>query len=181
MTEAMLRHTAVTPVNLGERLRAYRVRRRIKQEAVAVDLGISQATVSRLESGTMEAGPGLASVIEELLARPENLTAFDQWRRALASLDSPLALLRPRPNEPELVTVSDGLTRWLESERTDTSTLARALAPAVRTCARPGAEAGDVSSRTEIALSGSHHQVALQPVIDESGNRHVLIEIRTGD
>jgi transcriptional regulator with XRE-family HTH domain len=58
---------------LGRSLRAWRTARRVKQAHAAELLGVSQATVSRWESGALAPSPREASRLADLLAaRPES-------------------------------------------------------------------------------------------------------------
>ena len=74
--------TAVLETSLGPSLRRWRVLNRIKQEALARDLGVSQSRISRWESGqTQPSGAERLKITQLLRARPE--TAAD---RALLDL-----------------------------------------------------------------------------------------------
>ncbi len=74
--------TAVLETSLGPSLRRWRVLNRVKQEALAHDLGVSQTRISRWESGAGRPGAATRQKIIQLLrARPE--TAAD---RALLEL-----------------------------------------------------------------------------------------------
>ncbi|MCX2723347.1 helix-turn-helix domain-containing protein [Roseibium salinum] len=76
--------TAVLQNNLGPSLRRWRVLNRVKQQALARDLGVSQSKVSRWESGAAEPeGADRLRITQLLRARPE--TAAD---RALLELVS---------------------------------------------------------------------------------------------
>ena len=76
--------TTVLALSLGPSLRRWRVLNRIKQETLARDLGVSQARVSRWESGRGQPdGQHLLKITQLLRARPE--TAAD---RALVELVS---------------------------------------------------------------------------------------------
>jgi len=73
---------AVLPNNLGPSLRRWRVLNRVKQQALAGDLGVSQSRVSRWESGSAQPeGKARIKIARLLQARPE--TASD---RALLDL-----------------------------------------------------------------------------------------------
>jgi transcriptional regulator with XRE-family HTH domain len=74
--------TAVLSSSLGPSLRRWRVLNRVKQEALARDLGVSQTRISRWESGQARPeGRHLMKITQLLRARPE--TASD---RALLDL-----------------------------------------------------------------------------------------------
>ncbi|MBO9557377.1 MAG: helix-turn-helix transcriptional regulator [Caulobacter sp.] len=61
----------LTPLALGRSLRAWRTARRVKQAHAAEILGVSQATVSRWESGGLAPSPREAARLTDLLiARP---------------------------------------------------------------------------------------------------------------
>ncbi len=57
----------------GASIRAYRQRNRIKQEALAAMLGVSQAHVSRVEAGTVKVRGALLARLESLLSDPAQL------------------------------------------------------------------------------------------------------------
>lgn len=78
----MTAETAVLSSSLGPSLRRWRVLNRVKQQALAQDLGVSQSRISRWESGQAEPDGFERQQITRLLrARPE--TAAD---RALLDL-----------------------------------------------------------------------------------------------
>lgn len=56
----------------GKQLRTFRERANLKQEAAARLLGVSQASVSRLESGLSQPSDELRERLAQLLARPEH-------------------------------------------------------------------------------------------------------------
>lgn len=69
----MSTETAVLHSSLGPSLRRWRVLNRVKQEALAHELGVSQARVSRWESGRIQPeGPHLLKIVQLLRARPES-------------------------------------------------------------------------------------------------------------
>lgn len=72
----MLRDIAVLQSSLGPSLRRWRVLNRVKQEALARELGVSQTRVSRWESGQSRPdGRHLLKITQLLRARPQ--TAAD--------------------------------------------------------------------------------------------------------
>ncbi|WP_420411118.1 helix-turn-helix domain-containing protein [Roseibium sp.] len=73
--------------NLGPSLRRWRVINRVKQQALAEELKVSQSKISRWESGTFEQeGPELRRLLNLLVARPE--TAADRALQALVMQSS---------------------------------------------------------------------------------------------
>ncbi|WBQ11561.1 helix-turn-helix domain-containing protein [Hyphomonadaceae bacterium ML37] len=68
----------------GARLRTFRQRTGLKQLALADELGVSQAFLSRLETGTANPSDALAARIAALLERPCNRLIFDDWRATVA-------------------------------------------------------------------------------------------------
>ncbi len=73
----MLSDGSILQSNLGSSLRRWRVLNRVKQQALARDLGVSQTKVSRWESGLAQPeGADLLKVLKLLRARPE--TAADR-------------------------------------------------------------------------------------------------------
>jgi transcriptional regulator with XRE-family HTH domain len=71
-------------MNWGEALRAFRVRNNIKQEAAAHMLGVSQAYVSRIESGSQEPSPNVEKRLRTLLTAPAHRPVFE-YIKALVS------------------------------------------------------------------------------------------------
>lgn len=68
----------------GARLRTFRQRTGLKQLALAEELGISQAFLSRLENGTANPSDALCARIGALMERPCNRLIFDDWRATVA-------------------------------------------------------------------------------------------------
>lgn len=68
----------------GARLRTFRQRTGLKQLALAEELGVSQAFLSRLETGATNPSEALAARIAALLERPRNRLIFDDWRATVA-------------------------------------------------------------------------------------------------
>ncbi|WBQ14001.1 helix-turn-helix domain-containing protein [Hyphomonadaceae bacterium BL14] len=68
----------------GARLRTFRQRTGLKQLALAEELGVSQAFLSRLETGATNPSEALAARIAALLDRPRNRLIFDDWRATVA-------------------------------------------------------------------------------------------------
>ncbi|KAA5804437.1 helix-turn-helix transcriptional regulator [Alkalicaulis satelles] len=68
----------------GAQLRAFRQRMGLKQIALEEELGVSQAFLSRLETGTSAPSEALTARITELLERPCNRLMFDDWRATVA-------------------------------------------------------------------------------------------------
>ncbi|MCC5995914.1 MAG: helix-turn-helix domain-containing protein [Oceanicaulis sp.] len=71
-------------MNWGEELRAFRARNNIKQEAAAHMLEVSQAYVSRLESGAQGPSPEVEMRLRALLTAPAHRPVFD-YIKALVS------------------------------------------------------------------------------------------------
>ncbi len=72
-TCTMQTETAVLESNLGPSLRRWRVLNRVKQEALAYELGVSQTRISRWESGKSQPDDSNRAKITRLLrARPES-------------------------------------------------------------------------------------------------------------
>ncbi|WP_299812178.1 helix-turn-helix transcriptional regulator [uncultured Roseibium sp.] len=83
----MSNETAVLETSLGASLRRWRVLNRIKQEALACDLGVSQSRISRWESGLAQPnGVERAKITRLLRARPQ--TAADRALLDLVTLAS---------------------------------------------------------------------------------------------
>lgn len=74
----------MSPSDCGPRLRAFRQRMGLKQLALAQELGVSQAFLSRLETGISTPSEALTARINELLRRPANRLMFDDWRATVA-------------------------------------------------------------------------------------------------
>ncbi|MCC5997236.1 MAG: helix-turn-helix transcriptional regulator [Oceanicaulis sp.] len=56
----------------------------LKQIALAEELGVSQAFLSRLETGVASPSEALCARIKDLLERPCNRLIFDDWRATVA-------------------------------------------------------------------------------------------------
>lgn len=69
----------MTENDWGAELRTFRLRKKMKQEAVASHIGVSQAYISRLESGVASITPEIRSRVEKLLSTRENRPHFDHW------------------------------------------------------------------------------------------------------
>lgn len=94
--------------NWGARLKALRVRAKMKQEAAAAHLGISQAYISRLESGTITPSGALIERIEALLEDPAHRLYFDSWRETVRHSESLSSLIGLRDNSIRAVEFSAG-------------------------------------------------------------------------
>ena len=86
--------TFVAPLPLGCRLRRYRWRTRIKQSALAAELGVTQGMVSRWESGTHHPAPAARRRIEALLAQAPRPGADRGLRRLVEQSPTPVHLIR---------------------------------------------------------------------------------------
>lgn len=91
----------------GAELRAFRLRKKMKQEAVASHLGVSQAYISRLEAGVTMPTPEIVARIEQLLRTRENRPHFDHW----------LATVRYSTGLPVLLRYDDGQAVIIEIGR----------------------------------------------------------------
>lgn len=91
-------------MNWGEALRAFRVRNNIKQETAAQMLGISQAYVSRLESGTYRPSEEVELKLRSLVSEPAYRPIFDGIR----------ALVSHSPHIMYLLSQRDGHV-WVEA------------------------------------------------------------------
>ncbi|XBQ15038.1 MAG: helix-turn-helix transcriptional regulator [Oceanicaulis sp.] len=68
----------------ARQVREFRERVKLKQDALADLLLVSQSTVSRLESGTLTPAPALRARLERLFSRPENEPLFSRCRTLVA-------------------------------------------------------------------------------------------------
>jgi transcriptional regulator with XRE-family HTH domain len=80
----------------------------MKQEAMAELLNVSQAFISRLESGHAEPRDELRARILELLDNPANRSVFDHVIAHVKRSPDALAVVRPAQDELEIVAVSEG-------------------------------------------------------------------------
>lgn len=62
------------------RLRRFRFSRNVKQSALAADLGVTQAMVSRWESGAVDPSPAMQARIERIIADQEEAVPLVDWR-----------------------------------------------------------------------------------------------------
>ncbi|WP_375282847.1 helix-turn-helix domain-containing protein [Marinicauda pacifica] len=93
----------------GLRLRAFRMRSQIKQEALARLLDISQAYVSRLEAGAVIPSDELTDRIKTLLRQRKNRPLFDDWRATVRHSTALMSLIRKDEGDIRVVEISDAL------------------------------------------------------------------------
>lgn len=164
-------------LHLGEKLRAFRIRRGLKQEALAVDLGVSQASISRIESGSFEPSAELARSIESLLARPENQAPASFWVSAVKNLAGYFALYRWDGRRFADPVRSQALSDWLVSGCSDagklTETLEATLGAQNETLRRAGA-----SYRSDtMTVGASSASFICLPLVDETGVHFALVQM----
>ncbi|WP_233352682.1 helix-turn-helix transcriptional regulator [Maricaulis alexandrii] len=108
----MPRRTRSTPVSPDwrDRLRRYRLSHNIKQAALAEDLGVTQAMISRWEAGLVDPSAVMQARIRALLAT-EAAVPLVGWRAFVAQQPG-LAAVVDRTGSLE--TVSQGMARLLE-------------------------------------------------------------------
>lgn len=92
-----------------DRLRRYRLSHNIKQSALAEDLGVTQAMVSRWEAGLVDPSPVMQARIRVLLALEPAIPLVD-WRRQVALEPGLAAVIDP---VGQIETVSQGLARLM--------------------------------------------------------------------
>lgn len=95
----------------GAEVRAFRLRKKMKQEAVAAHLGVSQAYISRLEAGMVDPVPEVRERIEILLRTRENRPHFDHWLATVRHARTLTCLLRRDEDRIELVELSPAFAR----------------------------------------------------------------------
>ena len=84
------------PHSWPDLLRQYRHARNIKQAALAQDLGVTQAMVSRWESGGIRPGPRMQARIRALVAETHLAAPLVDWRLFAASQPGIAAILDDR-------------------------------------------------------------------------------------
>lgn len=94
--------------NLGAELRAYRSRTGIKQEALAAQLQISQAFVSRLEAGRIEPGSKILLRIRNLLDNPGNRPVLDHVLTSVRRSPHVICVIQPQGDNMRYVALSEG-------------------------------------------------------------------------
>lgn len=92
----------------GEELRAYRARTGVKQEGLATQLKISQAFVSRLESGRVEPNAELSLRIRALLAHPGNRSVLDHVLASVRLNPQVICVIEPTADNMRYVALSAG-------------------------------------------------------------------------
>lgn len=108
MTSDMNRPTKPDNLSWGEVLKQYRFTNNMKQMALADDLGVTQAMVSRWEADLVEPGKQMQERILKLVA-PESLSApMVGWREYIADVPAIAAVIS---GEGILETVSVGMVR----------------------------------------------------------------------
>ena len=90
-------------------VRALRARRNLKQEALADMLKVSQAFISRIESGHIEPRDGLKARLRALLNDPANRSVFDQVLAHVRHSPGYVCVLEPRRGAVQLSALSEGL------------------------------------------------------------------------
>lgn len=91
-------------------LRRYRFTHNIKQAALAADLGVTQAMVSRWESGVVEPSPQMQAVIRSLLDDGAVSVPLIDWRTHVAKQPGLAAVI---DRDGRIETASAGLLRLL--------------------------------------------------------------------
>lgn len=95
-------------------LRRYRFTHNIKQAALAADLGVTQAMVSRWESGLVEPSPQMQAVIRSLLDDGAVSAPLVDWRTHAANQPGLAAVI---DRDGRIETASAGLLRLLSLPR----------------------------------------------------------------
>ncbi len=86
-------------MNWGEALRAFRVRNNLKQEAAGHMLGVSQAFVSRIESGSLTPSPNVEMRLRALLTAPAHRPVVDYVKALVSRSPHITFLLSLKANE----------------------------------------------------------------------------------
>lgn len=81
-------------VEWGQKLRAFRRRNGLKQEAAASLLGVSQAYVSRMENGEAGPSPTVRRRLQLLSAQPEHRSIIDMVKAGVRHSPALTGLLR---------------------------------------------------------------------------------------
>lgn len=92
----------------GAEVRNFRLRKKMKQEAVAAHLGVSQAYISRLEAGISAPTPDIVKRIEQLLETRENRPHFEHWLATLRYSNNLSTVLRNEGEHVALVEIGRG-------------------------------------------------------------------------
>lgn len=169
----------------GERLRAFRVRMKMKQEAAAEQLGISQAYVSRLEAGTMQPSPEIVARLECLLTAPGNRDHFDHWRAAIRQCAGYATITREHGDHICLVEFSRGMRSLGEPFASFEPgiivgrSLGRDIARRIGFLTATGVFRGEVQRvehvwRAESQTGNLYFDTVNSPVRDDHGNWHVF-------
>ncbi|WP_275297429.1 helix-turn-helix transcriptional regulator [Maricaulis parjimensis] len=98
------------PTDWRDQLRRYRLTQNIKQAALAADLGVTQAMISRWEAGLVDPSPVMQQRIRALLASEAAIPLVD-WRSHVAQQPGLAAVIHPFG---EVETISLGLARLLD-------------------------------------------------------------------
>lgn len=99
-----------------ERLRQYRRIRKLKQSSLAEDLGVTQAMISRWESGRALPGRDMRERLDEMTAPDPAVSSMVGWRDFLRQNPTMAAVV----DETGIIeTVSEGVLRELGVERSD--------------------------------------------------------------
>lgn len=168
----------------GERLRAFRARMQMKQEAAAAELGVSQAYISRIEAGGMEPSSDIVARLETLLRAPEHRDHFDHWRAAIRHCPGYASLLRQHDGHICVVEVSRGMRELgrpfadLVPGDTLINVLGTDVEPQLDAFTATGVLEGKVSRVEEVWRIGAGEEARYfdsvsTPVRDDLGNWHV--------
>jgi transcriptional regulator with XRE-family HTH domain len=109
------------------RLRRFRFSRNVKQAALAADLGVTQAMVSRWESGLVDPSPAMQARIEKIIADDDAATPLVDWRSYTAAFPGLAAVIS---QTGMIETASRGLLALMD--RTRDSVEGQALADVFR-------------------------------------------------
>lgn len=91
------------------KLREFRSRNNLKQEATAEIIGVSQTYVSRLEAGLIKPSGAVRERLIKLLASRENRPMLDYWKAVAKSSPFPVALLKETRGQVEVVEISPAI------------------------------------------------------------------------
>lgn len=168
----------------GAEVRAFRLRKKMKQEAVAAHLGVSQAYISRLEAGMIDPLPEIRERIETLLHTRENRPHFDHWLATVRHSNALSWVVRREAGCVEIVEISpsfqhlDGPLAQLKPGACLLRTLGGSIAGKLEELESLGAFDGKVQAVEGIwaAADGDRkhyfHSVSV-PVRDDLGNWYI--------
>lgn len=168
-------------MKLGEELRAFRTAVGMKQDVAASHLGVSQAYISRLESGSAKPSRPLAERIRKLMETPRHRPHFEHWVATVLHSPHHVMLCSLQDRDVRVEAISPAVTEAgppFDSFRPGhlvAGDLGHAANEEVERLIALGAFSGDVAAVDGVWYSQTHEKLRFWrtinvPVRDQIGN-----------